>query len=95
MMKYILVFPPAGRFAVQIRSRRICHGILAPNAKHRSEIIPDAQKIEKNTSDTQDDTPQSSASVRISWARLLTKPPGAGFERHMPARRVKTKEWFS
>ena len=49
------------------------HGILAPNAKHRSEIIPDAQKIEKKTSDAQDEVPHSSASVRISWGRLLKR----------------------
>jgi len=49
------------------------HGILAPNAKHRSEIIPDTQKIEKNTSNAQDDTPHTSASFRISWARLLKR----------------------
>ena len=47
------------------------HGVLAPNAKLRPEIIPDTQKNEKNTSDAQDDAPHSSVSVRISWARLL------------------------
>ena len=30
----------------------------------------------------------------MSWARLLTKPPGAGFERRMPARRAKAMEGF-
>ena len=49
------------------------HGVLAPNAKLRSEIIPGAQNIEKDTSKSQDDAPHSSASVRISWARLLKR----------------------
>jgi len=49
------------------------HGVLAPNAKLRSAIIPNAQKNEKDTSDAQDDAPHSSAFVRISWARLLKR----------------------
>lgn len=49
------------------------HGVLAPNAKLRSEIIPNAQKNEKDTADAQDDASHSSASVRISWARLLKR----------------------
>jgi len=49
------------------------HGVLAPNAKLRSAIIPNAQKTEKDTSDAQDDAPHSSASVRISWTRLLKR----------------------
>ena len=49
------------------------HGVLAPNAKLRSAIIPDAQKNEKDTSDAQDDATHSSTSVRISWTRLLKR----------------------
>lgn len=45
------------------------HGV----AKLRSEIIPNAQNIEKDTSNVQDDAPHSLASVRISWARLLKR----------------------
>ena len=49
------------------------HGVLAPNAKLRSTVIPYAQENEKNSSATQDDEHHSSASVRISWARLLKR----------------------
>jgi len=49
------------------------HVSAESSTKHRSEIIPDAQKIEKNTSHAQDDTSHFSASVRISWARLLKR----------------------
>jgi hypothetical protein len=49
------------------------HGVLAPNAKLRSEIIPGSKKNKSNVSDTNDDVPHSPASVRISWARLLKR----------------------
>ena len=49
------------------------HSILAPNAELRSEIIPDSKKNKSNVSDRNDDVPHSSASVRISWARLLKR----------------------
>jgi len=49
------------------------HGVLAPNAKLRSEIIPGNKKNKSNVSDTNDDVPPSPASVRISWARLLNR----------------------
>lgn len=47
------------------------HGVLAPNAKLRAEIIPDGKK--SKPSDANDDAPHSAASVRISWARLLKR----------------------
>jgi hypothetical protein len=47
------------------------HGVLAPNAKLRAEIIPDGKK--SSPSDANDDAPHSSTSVRISWARLLKR----------------------
>ena len=47
------------------------HGVLAPNAKLRAEIIPDGKK--SKPSDANDDVPHSPASVRISWARLLKR----------------------
>ncbi|MDP1557762.1 MAG: hypothetical protein Q8K59_05065 [Nitrosomonas sp.] len=47
------------------------HGVLAPNAKLRSEIIPGSKKNKNNPSDMGDDAPPSS--VRISWARLLKR----------------------
>ncbi|MDP1951946.1 MAG: transposase [Nitrosomonas sp.] len=49
------------------------HGVLAPNAKLRSEIIPGKKKNKNNVSDTNDDVPHPPASVRISWARLLKR----------------------
>ena len=49
------------------------HGVLAPNAKLRSEIIPDSKKNKSNPPSTNAAVPHSSASVRISWARLLKR----------------------
>ena len=49
------------------------HGVLAPNAKLRSEIIPDQQKNNHETADAHDDAPHPSTSIRISWARLLKR----------------------
>lgn len=42
-----------GRFAVQIRSRWTCHGMLAPNAKLRSMIIPGGPVKVDNAPDKQ------------------------------------------
>ncbi len=49
------------------------HGVLAPNAKLRAEIIPDGMKNKSKPTDANDDVPPSPASVRISWARLLKR----------------------
>ena len=49
------------------------HGVLAPNAKLRSEIIPGSKKNKSNPPGTNDAVSHSSASVRISWARLLKR----------------------
>ena len=49
------------------------HGVLAPNAKLRSEIIPGSKKNESNTSNASDAVPPSQAYVRTSWARLLKR----------------------
>jgi len=46
------------------------HGVLAPNTKLRSEIIPSGKKNKSNASNTNDDVPPS---VRISWVRLLKR----------------------
>jgi hypothetical protein len=83
-MKYFRVFHPAGRCAVPIRSRRIGHGVLAPNAKLRSEIVPREQKNERNSSDAHDDENGSSAPVRISWARLLKRVFKFDVEQELP-----------
>jgi len=48
-------------------------GGLAPNAKLRAEIIPGSKKNKSHASNASDAVPQSSASVRISWARLLKR----------------------
>ncbi|WP_143083292.1 transposase [Nitrosomonas communis] len=48
------------------------HGVLAPNAKLRSEITPGSKKNKNNPSDRNDNVPPM-ASVRISWARLLKR----------------------
>jgi hypothetical protein len=64
------------------------HGLLAPNAKRRSEIVPSAGRqagnipvpglpgVPINATDTSDDpgdVPQHSAPARMSWARLLKR----------------------
>ena len=47
--------------------------MLAPNAKLRAEIIPGSKKNKSHASNVSDAVPPSSASVRISWARLLKR----------------------
>jgi len=47
------------------------HGVLAPNAKLRAEIIPVSKTNKSHASNANDAVPHSPASVRISWARLL------------------------
>ncbi len=49
------------------------HGILAPNAKHRSEIIPNAGDNVNPTTDQPEETPCPPSTIRISWARLLRR----------------------
>jgi len=49
------------------------YGVLAPNAKLRAEIIPDGMKNKSKPTVANDDVPQSTTSVRISWARLLKR----------------------
>jgi hypothetical protein len=71
------------------------HGVLAPNARLRPEIIPTVP-VNAHTPLSADpaEAPPAAAPARLSWARLLTKPPGAGFERRTPARRAKAREGF-
>ena len=47
------------------------HGVLAPNAKLRAEIIPGEKKNKSKPADDNDDVPHSPTSVCISWAHLL------------------------
>jgi hypothetical protein len=49
------------------------HGVLAPNAKIRSGIIPGRPLTVDDTSDDLDGAPHHSASARMSWARLLKR----------------------
>lgn len=49
------------------------HGILAPNAKHRAEIIPAEVVNVNNATDKHDEAPCPSSATRISWARLLKR----------------------
>ncbi|MGH8552920.1 MAG: transposase, partial [Methylococcales bacterium] len=53
-----------------------CHGILAPNAKHRSEIIPEELVNVHPATDQPDETPCRPSATRISRARWLKR----GFE---------------
>jgi len=59
------------------RHLRRFHGVLAPNAKRRAEIIPDAPVNANDNLANHGDAPPPSVPTHISWARLLTKPPGA------------------
>jgi len=49
------------------------HGVLAPNAKLRSQIIPSRAVTEPDTSDDSVDAPYHSPAARKSWARLLKR----------------------
>ena len=49
------------------------HGVLAPNAKIRSEITPGGPVTINDTTDDLDDTPHHSPSARMSWAQLLKR----------------------
>ncbi len=47
------------------------HGVLAPNAKLRSAIVPSASPEANTAPPDPVETTQSSPSARLSWARLL------------------------
>jgi hypothetical protein len=49
------------------------HGVLAPNAKLRPQIIPGKPATENDTSDDLDDATHHSRAARMSWARLLKR----------------------
>ncbi len=49
------------------------HGVLAPNAKWRAEIVPGRALSANDTSADLDGAPHHSASARMSWARLLKR----------------------
>ena len=49
------------------------HGVLAPNAKLRPQIIPDRPDTLNDTSEDLDGAHQHARSARMSWARLLKR----------------------
>jgi hypothetical protein len=49
------------------------HGVLAPNARLRSEIIPSGPVNANDPSADHGDAPPPSAPTRIRWARLLKR----------------------
>ncbi len=49
------------------------HGVLAPNAKLRSAVVPGAAHPQDAAAHTCDHAPAHSAPVRMSWARLLKR----------------------
>ena len=49
------------------------HGVLAPNAKLRPQIIPGRPDTLNDTSDDLQGAPPQSTRARISWARLLKR----------------------
>ncbi len=59
------------------------HGVLAPNAKLRSEIIPGGSENSNDTPDDPGGAPHQSAPARMSWARLLKRVFGIDLE-HCP-----------
>ena len=49
------------------------HGVLAPNAKLRSEIVPGGPVTINDTTDDEDAASHHAVSARMSWARLLKR----------------------
>ena len=49
------------------------HGVLAPNAKLRAEIVPGGPINVSETADELDHAPQHARSARMSWAQLLKR----------------------
>ena len=49
------------------------HGVLAPNAALRSQIVPGEADQAPNTADGDGDSPSASTRARMSWAQLLKR----------------------
>lgn len=49
------------------------HGVLAPNAALRSQIVPDGPDQATNPADEDGDAPSASPWTRMSWAQLLKR----------------------
>jgi len=47
------------------------HGVLAPNASLRSQIVPGEATPETDIANRNDDPPSASPRARMSWAQLL------------------------
>jgi len=67
------------------------HGVLAPNAKLRPQIIPGRPA---SVSDDLGEATHQPTPAHMSWARLAHKTAGSGFERRTPARRAKARDGF-
>ena len=65
------------RLAAQVPRPRLhlirFHGVLAPNAKHRSAIIPSPPVNATHTAEVHPNTAHPSGPARMSWARLLKR----------------------
>ena len=49
------------------------HGVLAPNAALRAQIVPGEGAQAPNSADADDDPPAASPRARMSWAQLLKR----------------------
>ncbi len=49
------------------------HGVLAPNAALRPQIVPGESDQAPNTPDEHSDAPYASTQARMSWAQLLKR----------------------
>ncbi len=58
--------------AVQIRSRRICHGVFAPNSKHRILVTPARRGKGRRKAIGQDKTPEERRTA-MTWAQRLKR----------------------
>ncbi len=49
------------------------HGVLAPNAALRAQIVPGTSDQGSGPPEGKDETPSASTRARLSWAQLLTR----------------------
>jgi hypothetical protein len=74
---------PFGRTTcVQNRSRRICHGVFAPNSKYRARVTP-PKRGRGAQHDTREDPEEPTPAERhasMTWAQRLKRVFGIGIE---------------